>query len=118
MAAKLEATLEFLAANPDLVKFLIVAPQRAGEEVAGRYRTAMAQAVEYLCEGMPPPPATKAPSDAVAASLIGGMVALAARKVNAGEGDDLPQLLPNLVELFLTPYLGRAEAAQVAAGSV
>ncbi len=117
VAAKLGTTLELLAANPDLVKFLLVAPQRAGEEVARRCRTAMVRAVEYFCEGMPPPPATKAPSDAVAASLIGGMVALVVRKVNAGEGDDLPQLLPSLLELFLTPYLGRSEAARIAAGS-
>lgn len=117
VAAKLGTTLEFLAANPDLVKFLLVAPQRAGEEVAGRYRTTMEQAVEYLCEGKPPP-ATKAPSAAVATSLIGGMAALIVRKVNAGEGDELPQLLPNLLELFLTPYLGRAEAAQVAAAHI
>lgn len=118
VAVKLRATLEFLAANPDLARFCLIAPQRAGESVADRYRTAMRSTVDYLCEGMPPPPATKDPSEAVAASLIGGMVALVVRKVNAGEGDSLPQLLPDLLELFLTPYLGRTEAVQVAAGSL
>jgi hypothetical protein len=63
------------------------------------------------------PVATKVPSEAVAASLIGGMVALVVRKVEAGEGDDLPALLPDLLELFLAPYLGRAEAVQVARGA-
>lgn len=114
VAAKLGATLEFLAANPDLARFFLIAPQRAGDEVAARYRLGMDRAVEYLDEGRPPAPATKAPSEAVAGSLIGGMVALVVRKVEAGEGDDLPRLLPDLVELFLTPYLGRAEAVQVA----
>jgi hypothetical protein len=85
--------------------------------VALRYRRTMNTVVEYFCEGMPPPPATRAPSEAVAVSLIGGMVALVVRKVEADEGDDLPALLPDLVELFLTPYLGRAEAVQVAQGS-
>jgi AcrR family transcriptional regulator len=112
VAAKLGATLEFLAANPDLARFFLIAPQRAGEEVASRYRRGMDRAVEYLCEGMPPPPATKAPSEAVASSLVGGMVALVVRKVEAGEGDHLPELLPDLVELFLTPYLGRTKAVQ------
>jgi AcrR family transcriptional regulator len=116
VGAKLEATLDFLAANPDLARFCLIAPRQAGEGVADRYRTAMDKVVVYLCEGMPPPPATKAPSEAIAGSLIGGMVALVVRKVNAGEGDDLPQLLPDLLELFLTPYLGRAEALQVASG--
>jgi len=114
VVAKIGATLEFLAANPDLARVSLVAPQRAGEEVAQRYREAMDRAVEYLCEGMPPPPATRSPSKAIAGSLIGGIVALVVRKVEAGEGDGLPELLPDLVELFLAPYLGRTEAVRVA----
>lgn len=114
VAAKLGAALEFLAANPDLARFFLIAPQRAGEEVASRYRQGMDRVVEYLCEGMSSPPATRAPSEAVASSLVGGMVALVVRQVEAGEGESLPQLRPDLVELFLTPYLGRSEAVQVA----
>jgi AcrR family transcriptional regulator len=118
VVAKLRASLEFLAANPDLARFSLIAPQRAGESVAGRYRRTMNTVVEYFCEEMPPPPATKAPSEAVAVSLVGGMVALVVRKVEADEGDDLPALLPDLVELFLTPFLGRTEAVQVAQDSI
>lgn len=114
VAAKLGAALEFLAANPDLARFFLIAPQRAGEEVASRYREGMDRAVEYLCDGMPPAAVAKAPSEAVAGSLIGGMVTLVVRKVEAGEGEALPQLLPDLVELFLTPFLGRTEAVEVA----
>ncbi|HEX5712531.1 MAG TPA: TetR/AcrR family transcriptional regulator [Solirubrobacterales bacterium] len=114
VAAKLGAALEFLAANPDLARFALIAPQRAGEKVAARYRAAMQAAVEYLCEGMPEPPAVKAPSEAVAESLIGGMAALVVRQVEAGEGEGLPDLRADLVELFLTPYLGRSEAIRVA----
>jgi AcrR family transcriptional regulator len=118
VGTKMNAMLELLGANPDLGRFLLIAPQRAGEGVAARYREALGQAVAYLCEGMPPPPATKAPSEAVASSLIGGMVAIVVRKVNAGEGDDLPRLLPDLLELFLTPYLGRSEAIKLSAASL
>ena len=114
VVAKIGASLEFLAANPDLARFTLIAPQRAGEGVARRHRRLMDSAVAYLCEGMPPPPATRAPSEAVAGSLVGGMVALVVRKVEAGEGALLPALLPDLAELFLTPYLGRAEALAVA----
>jgi AcrR family transcriptional regulator len=114
VGAKLGASLEFLAANPDLARFCLIAPQRAGEEVASRYRSGMGEVVGYLCEGMPPAPATRTPSEGVAVSLIGGMVALVVRKVEAGEGAGLPELLPDLLELFLAPYLGRAEAVQVA----
>ena len=117
VTAKLRTTLELCAANPDLARFALVAPQRAGGPVAVRYRTAMSRVVEYLGEGMPGPPATRAPSEAVAASLIGGMVALVVRKVDAGQGGELPSLLPDLVELFLTPYLGRDAAVAAAASA-
>jgi AcrR family transcriptional regulator len=115
VAAKLRTTLELFAANPDLARFSLVAPQRAGGPVAGRYRTVMSQAVDDLCEGMPGPPVTRAPSGAVGASLIGGMVALVVREVDAGQGGELPRLLPDLLELFLTPYLGRDRAVEAAA---
>jgi AcrR family transcriptional regulator len=114
---KLETTLEFLAANPDLARFGLIAPLRAGEEVASRYRAAMGHVVAYLSEGKPASPATRDPSEAVATSLVGGMVALVVRKVEVGEGERLPRLLPDLLELFLTPYLGRAEAVRVAKGN-
>jgi AcrR family transcriptional regulator len=116
VAAKLSTPLKLFAANPDLARFSLVAPQRAGGRVTVRYRQLMSQAVEYLCEGMPPPPATRQPSEAVAASLVGGMVALVDRKLDEGRAGELPQLLPDLLELFLTPYLGRV-AAVAAAGA-
>jgi AcrR family transcriptional regulator len=114
VAAKLKATLEFFDANPDLARFCLIAPQRAGEEIAGRYRDAMDQAVAYLCEGMPPPPATKAPSPAIAASLIGGMVALIVRQLEDDDDAPLLALQPDLLEVFLAPYLGRKAATKIA----
>jgi AcrR family transcriptional regulator len=111
---KLRATLEFLAVNPDLARFVLIAPQRAGEEVTSRYRSTLERAVEYLCDGRPSGGDQRTPSDAVAASLIGGMVALIVRHVEEGNGSRLPELLPDLVELFLTPFLGRADAVRIA----
>jgi AcrR family transcriptional regulator len=111
---KLRATLEFLAANPDLARFVMIAPQRAGEEVTSRYRSALEKAVDYLGEGRPSGGEQRTPSDAVAASLVGGMVALVVRKVEGGDGERLPELLPDLAELFLTPYIGRSEAVRIA----
>jgi len=114
VGAKLQAALEFAAANPDLAKFCLAIPRQAGEQVAVRYRGVPGEVLDYLCEGMPPPPATKGPPKAVTASLAGGMIALVMRKVNSGEGERLPELLPDLTELFLTPFLGRPQAMQVA----
>ena len=59
---------------------------------------------------MPSPPAVQPPSQAVQQSLIGGVVALIVEKLEAGEGERLEELLPDLVELFLSPFVGRAAA--------
>ena len=42
--------------------------------------------------------------------------ALVVRKVEAGEGQRLPELLPDLLELTLSPYVGRDEAIRLARG--
>ena len=57
----------------------------------------------------------RAPSDAVQHSLIGGAASLIVQKLEAGEGDRIDELLPDLVELFLTPFVGRAEAVAAVA---
>ncbi len=42
---------------------------------------------------------------------------LIASTVERGEEEHLPDLLPDLVEIFLTPYIGRSRAVDVAAPS-
>ena len=110
--AKLAMALEIFAANPDLVRFYLIAPPRAGEKIAARNRLSASRALAELTEGMPPQ--SREPSEAVQNALVGGMVALVVRRVEAGEGERLGELLPDLLELFLTPYLGRSAAVRVA----
>lgn len=110
--AAVAAVLQAFAANPDLVRFTILEPQRTGHEMAERLRLATDRAVALLAEGLPPK--VRAPSAEVRRAALAGMANLVARKVEAGEGERLEDLLPELVELFLTPYLGRDKAATVA----
>jgi hypothetical protein len=112
--ARIITTLEFFSSNPDLARFCLIAPSRAGDRIAGRYRQAVAEVYDELIGAMPAEIDAKAPSAAVQQSLIGGMAALVMEKVEAGEGDTLPALLPDFLELFLTPYVGREEAVRVA----
>jgi len=42
------------------------------------------------------------------------MVSLISRRIIAGKTEELEDLLPDLVEFTLTPYLGSAEAGDVA----
>jgi AcrR family transcriptional regulator len=112
--ARLGAVLDVFAANPDLARYVLIAPPRAGDDIAARYRQAMDEVLAELLEGMPPELAANQPSRAAEHALIGGGAALVVRKVEAGGGDHLPDLLPDLVELTLTPFLGRDEALRLA----
>lgn len=114
--ARLGAVLQVFAENPDLARFVLIAPPRAGEAVAVRFRAAMDEVLAELTGDMPKQLAREKPSRAAEHALVGGGVALVVVKVQAGEGERLPELLPELTELTLTPYIGRAEATKAAAG--
>jgi AcrR family transcriptional regulator len=112
VGAKLRSALAVFAANPDLVRFFLVEAPRAGDEIAARYRHGTTLALADLTAGKPPQ--IHRPSEAIEYAVMGGMAALIADRVLAGEGDHLPDLLPDLLELVLTPYLGRDEAVRIA----
>jgi AcrR family transcriptional regulator len=112
VSARFVAVLDAVTTNPDLARFLLIAPPRAGGEIAAHYRAAVERALAELTEGIPSDVAL--PSEAAQSAMIGGVTGLIARKVEAGEADRLPELLPDLVELSLTPFLGRDEALRAA----
>jgi AcrR family transcriptional regulator len=112
--AKLGALLEFYALNPDLAAFTLIAPPAAGAEPAERYRAFLGELLAALTEGRPK--SARVPSEAAELGLMGGLVALIVERVGAGEGKSLADLLPDLTELVLTPYLGQAKAVKEARG--
>lgn len=113
--AGLEALLEALAAHPDLATFFLISPPGVGDEVAARHHQAMLELVEALVAGAPATEGGDLASKTRAEALAGGLARLTAIKASAGKADELPALLPDLVELFLRPYIG-SDAVQVAWG--
>lgn len=112
--ARLATLIEIFAANPDLVQFTVVVPLRGGESIAGRHRLALERILAALAEGRDEADQVREPSVGVQHALVGGVMSLIAQRVESGGGKGLPDLLPDLVELFLAPYLGREEAARTA----
>jgi len=108
--------LETFAANPDLVRFCLIAPLSADPEITARYRLSMKRLLALLTAAMPPP-ASRRPTRTAEDGIVGGVAALIVGKVKAGEGERLIELLPELLELALTPYVGRDEAVRIARGS-
>ncbi|HEX4306468.1 MAG TPA: TetR/AcrR family transcriptional regulator [Solirubrobacterales bacterium] len=111
--ARLAALLGAFAANPDLVSFQLVAPPAAGGKVSTRHHAFLDGLLDALLLGRPK--SARRPSLPARQGLAGGLTALIVEKAEAGEGERLPELLPDLAEMVLTPYLGRERAVAEAA---
>jgi AcrR family transcriptional regulator len=114
--AALATMLRFLSAEPELARLCMVEPVAAGGEIAARHRASMQGFVEILKAGRPQHSGSRPLPDATEETLVGGIVSLIVREISAGRTEDLEQLLPDLVELILAPYLGNEEAERLARG--
>jgi len=114
--AGIDAMLQFLAAEPNLARLCMVEALVAGPAVVERYDAAIQSFVPYFQEGREgrPPEVLSRLSPTTEEALVGGMVSLISRRIIAGKTEELEELLPDLVEFTLTPYLGSAEAAEIA----
>lgn len=112
--AALATMLRFLAGEPELARVCMIEPVAAGGEIAVRHRASMQGFVEILKAGRPQHSGERPLPEATEATLVGGIVSLIVREINAGRTEQLEELLPDLVELTLAPYLGAEEAARLA----
>jgi AcrR family transcriptional regulator len=114
--AGIDAMLEFLAAEPSLAKLCMVEALVAGPAVVERYDAAIQSFVPYFEKGREgrSPEVLSRLSSTTEEALVGGMVSLISRRIIAGKAEDLEELLPDLVEFTLTPYLGSKEASKIA----
>lgn len=112
--AALATMLRFLAGEPELARVVMIEPVAAGGEIAARHRQSMQGFVEILKAGRPEHAGERPLPEATEATLVGGIVSLIVREINAGRTDKLEALLPDLVELTLAPYLGGEQAATLA----
>ncbi len=111
--ARLAALLDVLSRDLAIARFYLIEPLAAGGAIAARYRDAM----QLLAETIRPQTELSAMNVEVRDQvLMGGIATLITRRLNAGEADRLNELLPDLVELTLAPYLGRDEARRISRG--
>jgi AcrR family transcriptional regulator len=110
-AAALSALLEVLSRDLGVARFYLIEPLAAGGEIAARYRDAMGLLAETVR-----PEAGSAEIDVEVRNqvLMGGITTLIARRLESGEAARLPELLPDLTELALAPYVGREDARRLA----
>jgi AcrR family transcriptional regulator len=112
--ASLDALLEFFTASPELARLCLTEPFVAGPAISRRYQESIARLAPYLREGRELREGSEPFPETTERGLLGSIGTQIGRKVSAAEAEDLPGLLPDLVQFALTPYLGSAEARRVA----
>jgi AcrR family transcriptional regulator len=114
--AGIAAMLGFLTAQPSLARLCMVEALVAGPVVVERHDAAIESLIPYFKAGREGRSAEVLSrlSPTTEEALVGGMVSLISRRIFAGRTEELPSLLPDLVEFALTPYLGGTEAAKIA----
>jgi AcrR family transcriptional regulator len=111
VGARLAALLDVLSRDLAVARFYLIEPLAAGGEIAARYRDAMQLLAETIRPQSAPSEMNFEVRDQV---LMGGIATLITRRLNSGEVARLGELLPDLIELALAPYLGRNEARRTA----
>ncbi len=109
--ARVSTLIDFLAANPDLIRFSLVAPPGAGGEIAGRGRRFLGALVERLTEGHPNPRGDPEHTAVELEAMAGAIAAVLITEVQDADGEKLGETMPQLIELVLAPFIGRRRAA-------
>lgn len=103
IVAGLEALLNFIAANPAATQMCMVEAIAATPSSARLYDAAMRDFVDLLSESAP----TGADlPETIEESLVGGVAWVLQLQVRRGEAERAPELLPELSQFVLAPYLG------------
>ncbi len=111
--AAAQAVLDFFAEEPDLARLCLVESQASGPAVSARFHEAVHEVVPYLELGRAERTGERELPATTEESTIGALVMLTSRKVAAGEAAQLAELLPDVAEFILAPYLGAEKAARL-----
>lgn len=115
--SSLRALLDFFAGEPDLARLCLLESVRATPAIAVHFREAVLSCAPGLARGREEMENPQGLLPDAESAIIGGAVAVLARRVGAGEAERIPELLPDLAEFTLGPYLGPERALELTAGA-
>lgn len=114
ISAGLEIFLEMVVNEQARAKLCIVEAQAAGSASLARYQSMLESVAPKLREGREFNPRASRLPDGLEVAIAGGIVWLVHQRLVAGETDGLKALLPEMLQVMLTPYIGEVEAGRVA----
>jgi AcrR family transcriptional regulator len=105
----LETVLEMIVASPSKARMCLVEAPGGGPALLDRYEMALEALVPKLREGRELARAPKLP-DRAEAAILGGIVWVLHQRIVRADFEQVTDLLPELQQIALRPYLGPAEA--------
>jgi len=114
VASGLEITLEMVANEPARARLCIIEAQAAGGEALARYQGMLERIAPKLREGRVHNPRASRLPDGLEVAIVGGLVWLVHQRLLAGQEDEIKGLLPEMLQVTLTPYVGEVEAGRAA----
>jgi AcrR family transcriptional regulator len=114
IASGLEIFLEMVESEEARAKLCLVEAQAAGGQALARYQSMLEKVAPKLREGRALNPRAERLPEGLEVSIAGGLAWLAHQRLVAGQLDDLKGLLPEMLQVTLTPYVGEVEAARAA----
>jgi AcrR family transcriptional regulator len=109
--AGLGAFLHYVASEPALARTCIVEALSAGPAAVDRYERSIQAFVPLFRMGRKVSAKGDELPDTLEETIVGGIFWILYQRIIMGQAEEIEELLPELVEFALTPYLG-AEAAK------
>lgn len=114
IATGLEVLLEMVTAEPARAKLCLVESQAAGAAAFARYQGMLEKVAPKLREGRELNPRASRLPEGLEVAIAGGLAWLVHQRLVSGRADELKGLLPEMLQVTLTPYVGEADAARAA----
>jgi hypothetical protein len=115
VAAAIEVTLAFAAADPAAAQVLTNEAMAEGKTGFARYDRMIDHFAARLRRGRAERAEGKWLPEITEKALVGGLAMLIAQRLDMGREAELPALAPEAIQFVLTPYLGTDRAREVAA---
>ncbi len=114
VASALEIVLEMIVKEPARARLCIVEAQAAGGEALKRYQGMLERVAPMLREGRVHNPRASRLPDGLEVAIVGGLAWLVHQRLVAGQAAEIKALLPEMLQVTLTPYVGEVEAGRAA----
>ncbi|MFL5834516.1 MAG: TetR/AcrR family transcriptional regulator [Solirubrobacterales bacterium] len=112
--AGLQAFLAYVAAEPALARTCMVEALSAGPDAVRYYEESQQAFVSLFKLGRDVSPHGADLPETLEEAIIGGVFWILYQRLTASQSEAIPELLPQLVEFALNPYLGPEAADEVA----